>query len=116
MRFMKIMSIDMARYIAHLVQIGQWVTGPRGKGRVVHKHPETRDLTVVWKTEKKPSVQNRFKSIMTEAKSGKIVIDDPQTALVASARTEDINKLRACSAILEARIKDIERAQVQEVA
>ena len=53
---------------------------------------------------------------MTEAKSGRIVIDDPQTALVASARTEDVNKLRACSAILEARIKDIERAQVQEVA
>ena len=31
MRFMKIMSIDMARYIAHLVQIGQWVTGPRAR-------------------------------------------------------------------------------------
>ena len=29
---MKIMSIDMALsvIIAHLVQIGQWVTGPRG--------------------------------------------------------------------------------------
>ena len=116
MRFMKKMSVDMARYIAHLVQVGQWVTGPRGNGRVVHKHPETRDLTVIWESEKRPSVQKRFMAVMHDAKSGKIVIDDPQTARIASARTEDVDKLRACSAIIDARIKDIERAQVQEVA
>ena len=116
MRFMKIMSVDMARYIAHLVQIGQWVTGPRGKGRVIHKHPDTRDLTVIWESEKRPSVQKRFKSVMADAKSGKIVIDDPTTAKIASFRTNDVDKLRACSAIIEARIKDIERSQVQEVA
>ena len=55
-------------------------------------------------------------AVMHDAKSGKIVIDDPQTARIASARTEDVDKLRACSAIIDARIKDIERAQVQEVA